>query len=66
MMLKEIVGNTQVELEARKRSKPLAILKVMAQAWPQPVNLVDALKGEGVKLFNSDSRRLRCSSTALA
>jgi indole-3-glycerol phosphate synthase len=51
MILDEIVENTRVELEARKRSLPLDTLRIMAQARPQPVNLFDALKGEPVKLI---------------
>ena len=50
-MLKEIVENTRMELEARKKSLPLAVLRVMAQARPQPVDLVDALKGDRVKII---------------
>ena len=51
MILDEIIQNSQIELEARKRKTPEAILRVMAQARPQPVNMVNALKGEQIKLI---------------
>ncbi len=51
MILDEIVQNTMAELAARKKRTPEAILRVMAQARPQPVNMVNALKGSHLKLI---------------
>jgi indole-3-glycerol phosphate synthase len=51
MILDEIIQNSQLELEARKKKTPEAILRVMTQARPHPVNLVDALKGDRIKLI---------------
>jgi indole-3-glycerol phosphate synthase len=51
MILEEIVNNTRVELEIRKRDTPLPILQKMAQARSQPVDLVASLSGRTVKLI---------------
>ena len=50
-MLEEIVENTSLELETRKRRLPIGILRLMAEARPQPKNLVDALRGDRIKVI---------------
>ncbi len=51
MILDEIIQNSQIELEARKTKTPEAVLRVIAMTRPQPVNMVNALKGKQLKLI---------------
>jgi indole-3-glycerol phosphate synthase len=51
MILDEIVDNTRTELEVRKRRVPPGILRVMAEARPQPKNLADALGDNRIKVI---------------
>jgi indole-3-glycerol phosphate synthase len=65
MILDQIVQNTRQELEARKRSLPQEKMKQLALAMPRPLDLVQALSGERVRLIAevkkaSPSRGLIC------
>ena len=51
MILDEIVAQTRIELETRKRSTPLRELEKMAEAQSPPVDFASALCGVGVKLI---------------
>ncbi len=51
MILEKIVADNQGELEARKRSFPLAELQRVALAQPAPLDIAAALGGERVQLI---------------
>ncbi len=51
MILEKIVADNQLELEARKRSFPLAELQRMASEQPAPLDFAAALSGERVQLI---------------
>lgn len=51
MILEKIVADNQLELEAKKRSFPLAELQGVASEQPTPLNFASALRGERVQLI---------------
>ena len=51
MILEKIVADNQSELEARKRSFPLAALQRVALEQPTPLDFASALRGERVQLI---------------
>lgn len=51
MVLERIVADSQRELEKEKRSLPLMELKRMVRAQQAPLDLVSALRGDGIKLI---------------
>jgi indole-3-glycerol phosphate synthase len=51
MILNEIVQNTRIELEARKKKVLEADLKLKAQSRPRPLSLAAALTGTNIKLI---------------
>ena len=51
MFLEQIVKNNRRELEARKRSFPLAELKKLALVQPPPLNLASVLRGSRIQLI---------------
>ena len=51
MILEQIVKDNLVELEARKRSLPLAELQRLALAQPSPLDLALALRGDRIQLI---------------
>ncbi len=51
MILDRIVADNSLELEARKRSFPLAELHRVALEQPAPLDFASALRGEGVQLI---------------
>ncbi len=51
MILDQIVADNQWELEARKRSSPLAELQRVALERPTPLDFASALRGERVQLI---------------
>ena len=51
MILQKIVDDNLEELEARKRSFPIAELKRVALEQPAPLDLAAALRGDGIQLI---------------
>lgn len=51
MILERIVADNWLELEERKRSRPLAELREIALGQPAPLDLAAALRGEGIRLI---------------
>jgi len=51
MILDQIVADNRLELEARKRSFPLAELRRVASEQPSPLDFTSALRGERVQLI---------------
>ena len=51
MILDQIVADNRLELEARKRSLPLAELRRMALAQLPPLNFASALRGDRIQLI---------------
>jgi len=51
VFLEEIVHRSQEELKARKKRLPLADVRRLAKAQPPPLNLAEALRGDGVRLI---------------
>lgn len=51
MILEKIVADNRLELEARKRSFPLAELQRVALEQPTPLDFASALRGERVQLI---------------
>lgn len=51
MILKEIVNDTMLEIENRRRHLPLKKLEKMALEQPPPLDLASALRGDSVKLI---------------
>ena len=51
MILEKIVADNQLELEARKRSFPLAELQRVALEQPTPLDFASVLRGERVQLI---------------
>jgi indole-3-glycerol phosphate synthase len=51
MILDQIVADSKLELEARKRSLPLAELRKVASGQPRPLDFTGALRGEGIQLI---------------
>lgn len=51
MILEQIVADSRLELEDRKRITPLAELRRVALEQPPPLNLASALSGDEVKLI---------------
>jgi len=51
MILDKIVADNQKELEARKRSLPLAELKRIASEQSPPLDFASALRGDGIRLI---------------
>ncbi len=51
MILDRIVADNSLELEARKRSFPLAVLRRAASEQPPPLDFASALRGECVQLI---------------
>lgn len=51
MILEKIVADNQSELEARKRSFPVAALQRAASEQPAPLDFASALRGERVQLI---------------
>jgi len=51
VFLEEIVHRSQEELKARKKRLPLADVRRLAKAQPPPLNLAEALRGDGIRLI---------------
>ena len=51
MILEKIMADNQLELEARKRSFPLAELQRVVLGQPTPLDFASALRGERVQLI---------------
>ena len=51
MILDQIVADNRLELEARKRSLPLAALQKAALAQPPPLDFAAALRGDRIQLI---------------
>ena len=51
MILDDIVNNKKLELEIAKRNYPLAEIKIMALAQPEPLNMISSLRGTEVRLI---------------
>ena len=51
MVLDQIVSDSLLELEARKRSRPLEELQEVALEQPSPLDFASALRGDGVQLI---------------
>jgi len=51
MILDRIVADKRLELEARKRSLPLAELRKMTMEQPSPLDLASALRGDRIQLI---------------
>jgi len=51
MILDQIVADNLRELEARKRSFPLAELQTVASEQPPPLDFASALRGDGIQLI---------------
>ena len=51
MILDRIVAHNRQELEYKKRSLPMAELQILASEQPQAIDLVSALRGDGIQLI---------------
>jgi indole-3-glycerol phosphate synthase len=51
MILDQIVENSRRELDARKKEIPLEKIKQMALAKPHPLDLVEALRGDRIRII---------------